>query len=86
MRKTAGVLVLILGAVTASALGAEYLGLGDDTLSSWLGFALLWAPSIICSIFTFQARYWKLCLILAILFGGVIPAFFIYRSRGDWER
>lgn len=85
MRKTAGVLVLILGAVTVSALGAEYLDLGDDTLSSWLWFALLWAPSIICSIFTFRARYWKLCLILAILFGGIIPAFLIYQSRSDWK-
>lgn len=86
MRKTAGVLVLILGAVTISAIGAEYLGLGDDPLSSWLWFALMWAPSILCSIFTFQARYWKLCLILAILFGGIIPAFLIYQSRSDWQR
>lgn len=85
MRKTAGVLVIILGYFTAG-LVADTLGLVDGPFSFWFVVGPMLALSILCSIFTFQARYWKLCLILAILFGGVIPAFLIYQSRGDWER
>jgi len=74
----------ILGYFTAGFL-AEELGLVDGPFSFWFVVGPMLALSILCSVFTFMARYWKFCLIGAILFGGIIPAFLIYQSRGEWE-
>lgn len=85
MRKTAGVLVPILGYFGAGFL-LEELGLVDGPFSFWFVLGPILVLCILCSIFTFMAMYWKLCLVLAILFGGIIPAFLIYQSRSDWAR
>lgn len=85
MRIVAGVLVLILG-YFSSGFTAEELGLVDGPFSFWFVMGPWLALSVLCSVFTFMAKYWKLCLVLAFLFGGIIPAFLIYQSRSDWEQ
>lgn len=84
MRITAGILVIILGYFGSGWL-AESLGLVDGPFSFWFVVGPVLALCLLCSILTFMARYWKLCFVLAILFGGIIPAFLIYQSKRDWE-
>ena len=86
MRKTAGVLVIILGAVSAwfSVLFVGFsIGLGIYTIWFWF---LLWIPLIVCSVFIFKAKFWVACFIMSVLFGGIIPAIFIILAKKDWGK